>query len=187
MLTHTNPVGRILGPDNLSTSRYEPLQLFPFTMEQSWDLLIAARKNRRALTTAEVQNWSPSVALAGGHPSLLLDCYKSLTEIEHPGYEVASVGAVMVAMRTSHRIPTELPAAVTAEKAKAFVQDALTSRELDEGGHLDILGAGLAWFLPQPRRKGIVSAPFPYLLRLMKEAGGMYDTVARQLDSVGPG
>eukprot|EP00978_Attheya_sp_CCMP212_P017128 scaffold45487_cov40-Attheya_sp.AAC.2 len=183
VLTHTNPTGRILGPDNLSTSRYEPLQLFPFTMDQSWALLIAARKNLRALTNAEVKNWHPSVALAGGHPSLLLDCYKSLTEIESPGYQAASVSSVTIAMRTNHRIPTQLSAAVTAEKAKVFVQDALTSRELDEGEHSDILDGGLAWFLPKPGRKGTVSAPFPYLLRLMKEAGGMYDTVARQLDA----
>jgi hypothetical protein len=73
VMTHTSPAGRIMGEDRSTSCRYIPLRLYPFTMEQSWDLLVSARGCRRKLSTEEIQTWRPCVALAGGHPSLLLD------------------------------------------------------------------------------------------------------------------
>jgi hypothetical protein len=70
--------------------------------------------------------------------------------------------------------------------AKQFSKDVLTSRLLEEGEHSDILDAGLSWFLPQvDSRRGKVSTPFPYLQLLMKKAGGMYNTVAEQINALG--
>jgi hypothetical protein len=134
VLTQTNPAGQIIGPDHLSTCKYVPL-----TLRQRvsfWLLLVNAGTQESTL--------------AEGHPSLLLDCFNLLTRKDTPGYQLASVGASAVALATNHWVPKSLPEKVTAEKAKCFVQDVLTSRLLDEGSHSDILDVGLAWFLTRP-------------------------------------
>jgi hypothetical protein len=129
---------------------------------------------QQPLLETEETNWFACVALAGGHPSLLLDCFGTLTRTSTPVFHPATVGAAAVKLETNHRVALPLSDKVTAQRARDFVQDMLTSRVLDEGSHTEILDAGLAWFIPHPNRKGKVSAPFPYLLRLMKKAGGMY-------------
>jgi hypothetical protein len=149
VLTQTNPAGQIIGPDHLSTCKYVPL-----TLRQRvsfWLLLVnAGTQESTFLRYSDVKNSSACVALAEGHPSLLLDCFNLLTRKDTPGYQLASVGASAVALATNHWVPKSLPEKVTAEKAKCFVQDVLTSRLLDEGSHSDILDVGLAWFLTRP-------------------------------------
>jgi len=292
-----------MGPKKLSQARHEQLKLYPFTMEQSWELLNAARLNpapdpkaNRPDTAAKeplesfsddhMKQWAPCVALAGGHPSLLLDCYRPMYTTPDPGFQYTTSGAIVSNLQTHHRV-LNLVDDVTSAMASEFVYDALTGAMVRESKHATILDAGLAWYLPTDEeeeeegesyvtamegttnqcqeitqndddkgsvddqkevkrgaveeqtkgntepseeppkpsegpsiavsekkeeaaqeanetstkpsgkeggdeaegkeyagRKGMVSAPYPYLLELMTRAGGMYGAVARNINAV---
>ncbi|CAB9517711.1 expressed unknown protein [Seminavis robusta] len=132
--------------------------------------------------------WTPCVALAGGHPSLLLDSFKVITGTLDPAYNQETRAHATGQLVTNHRVEEDVDwDRIEDELAKTFVGKALRMEEIgDEDTEFgSIFNQGCAWYLPKgpsERRRGYVSAPFPYLLKLMEKAGGVYGILARQLN-----
>ena len=201
IITHTSPSGRVIGPDDLSALAYQPLRLYPLTMDQSWDLLNASRREmlkkrndwhaiqeRIQLDKSTIEMWSGCVALAGGHPALLLDSFHAITRTLDPGYNKDTRGHAMGQLVLNHRVEMLSMENIEVELAKSFVGKTLKMQEImdDDTEFESIFGKGLAWYFPRnsatKARTGCVSSPFPYLLKLMERAGGVYKIAAHQLD-----
>ena len=65
--------------------------------------------------------------------------------------------------------------------ARNFVTDVLQRRQVKAEKHTVVLDAGVGWFLAGSETMGLVSSPFPLLLRLMDRAGGCLQTIAQKL------
>ena len=186
VITHTSPSGRIMGEKTLSKVNYNALNLYPFTLAQSRALLNAERKRNgiEPLSDKQWTGWKACVALAGGHPCLLMDCYRIITAQQTAGAQTATVSHIAVNLMTDKRVTKVKSMSITPEEAKFFVTDVLAKNLVKEEKHARILDAGVAWYAPKldTENEGFVSAPFPYLLLLMEKAARMYGVVAHQLN-----
>ena len=98
IISHTVPNGDILG-SQLTKYRCLSLRLYPFSLQQSMQLLQLRRRQKgldcRAVTW---ELWKPVVALAGGHPGFLLDGFMSLLNVGNVGLNPASVSIAVGAL-----------------------------------------------------------------------------------------
>jgi hypothetical protein len=142
------------------------------------------RNDIEPLSAEQWAGWNACIALAGGHPSLLLDCYRIITAQETLGAQTATVSQIAVNLMTDKRVKKVKGLSITPEAAKRFVTDVLATNVVNEEKHFEIFYAGAAWYAPKvdTENEGLVSAPFPYLLQLLEIAGGMYGVVANQLN-----
>ena len=219
VVSHTCPDNDLLENRKHDQTLYSPtgLLLFPFSVEQSIELLRCRRaelsqpSRKRNLDGEEISeeweeiNWDglkSIVALAGGHPSLILNCFPALLQPEGVSVQTTSMGSMVSDLMTNNRVrsfgQTVAQLAREAKQAKQekdkkaieeFLTDCLLCRVVPAEKHEEILRRGAGWFRPtcdehtgeRISTHGLVSTPFPIMVLLMrachsfKEIGGALD------------
>ena len=203
IVTHTCPDNNLLLNPDFNNNLFSPksLQLHPLTLPQSMEILRWKRNNvGRGPHADDIDwhSWENAVALAGGHPGLLLQCFNSLTD-NNRGVELnaSTEAAVCVGLMSTERMK-KFSSSVAALKQKPngrstmvnFVTDCLLLKAVPFATHATCLRIGLGWFDPSHTRgiSGRVSSPFPLLIHIMANCDdGKYSTIGTALDPLAPG
>merc|ERR1712038_1508602 len=123
------------------------MRLYPFSLNDSWELINEHRAkfhNFQRIEESEQEKWNSCVALAGGHPSLLIDGFQdTLIGKSNTAYQETMVSSIIVKLTTNHRVPN-LPC--TNEEAHDFIMDAIQKKVVAAEKHAKILGSGCGWY-----------------------------------------
>jgi hypothetical protein len=196
VVSHTCQDSNLLLNPDLVSNLYAPkrLQLRPFSLSQSIELLTHLRGERDGSHVADIDwhSWGNVIALAGGHPSLLVGSLQLLTNgsiiVEH---NATTESAVSISLFTSDKMQrfNQSMAVLKSERATAFVTDCLLLNDVDFSKHALCLGSGIGWFEPnQTGTAGRVSTPFPILVDLMELCNdNKFSSIAAALDPTAQG
>lgn len=213
VVSHTCPDNDLLENRQRDQTLYSPkgVHLFPFSMEQSIELLRRKREQifrlrldenrKRGLSQLEMKEinwkeWENIVALAGGHPSLLLNCFPVLLNpMADAGHTPTSEGSMMTNLLTNTRVQSfkETIDGLGKKEMQRFLTDTLLRAQVRVQKHQAILGVGVGWFQPvrdewdartkQYHTVGLVSAPFPIIVTMMGACeDGRFSEIGRALD-----
>jgi hypothetical protein len=204
IVTHTCPDNNLLLNPKFNSSLFSPrsLQFHPLTLSQSIEILRWTRNNSgggRHADDIKWASWENAVSLAGGHPGLLLQSFKILTNANrpvelNPSTEVA-VCCALVSTERMEKFSLSI-AALKLEEAGTetiidFVTDCFLLKEVSSSRHSTCLRIGLGWFVPGRIGGGVsgrVSSPFPLLVHMMANCGdGKYSSIGTALDPLAPG
>ena len=174
VVTHTCPDNNLLLNPEFKSNLYAPksLCLYPFSLKQSVDLIAHLRCESvgDAEGNIDLPRWEKVIALAGGHPSLLVGSFHLLTNqviVEHNPTTESAVCMALVANEKMQRFEKSIKN-LTSEDAADFIQDCLLLRDVKFEKHSKCLNSGIGWFQPNENgTTGRVSTPFPVLVSLM--------------------
>jgi hypothetical protein len=207
IVTHTCPDNNLLLNPDFNNTLFSPrsLQFHPLTLPESIKILCWKRNNSGGESVPlhaddiDWPAWEKTVALAGGHPGLLLQCFSKLTDANkivalNPTTEAAVCGGLMSTERMQ-KFSLSISALKLKETGKKtmidFVTDCLLLKEVPLSKHGTCLRIGLGWFIPgriSGDVLGRVSSPFPLLIQMMTNCDdGKYSSIGRALDPNAPG
>ena len=202
VVTHTCPDHNLLLNPEFNNSLFSPksLSLPPLTLAQSMEILIWRRANDGDKNADRIDwnAWENVIALAGGHPGLLVECYTKLTDSSMPvEHNTQNEAAVVVDLASGERIK-KFNRSLEALKGKetgpasmvSFITDCLLLNKVPFGKHGACLRVGLGWFEPESTEGilGLVSCPFPILVSLMAKCDdGKFSAIGRALNPREPG
>ena len=190
VVTHTCPdINLLLNPE-FESALYAPksLCLYPFSLKQSVDLIDHLRCERvgEAKRNIDLPRWEKVIALAGGHPSLLVGSFHLLTNpviVEHNPTTESAVCIALVTNEKMQRFEKSIKN-LTSEDAADFIKDCLLLRDVKFEKHSKCLNSGIGWFQPNENgTTGRVSTPFPVLVSLMARCSDQkFSTIAAALN-----
>ena len=136
VVTHTCPdINLLLNPE-FESALYAPksLCLYPFSLKQSVDLIAHLRCERvgEAKRNIDLPRWEKVIALAGGHPSLLVGSFHLLTNpviVEHNPTTESAVCIALVTNEKMQRFEKSIKN-LTSEDAADFIKDKMSRMEL---------------------------------------------------------
>lgn len=191
VVTHTCPDNDLLQNPELDNTNFSPtgLQILPFSLEQSVKLLTLKRKEGCGEHIDDIvwDSWRNAIALAGGHPGLLLQCFTVLVDgtnaLEH---NPTTEGAICTGLLSTNRMKRYVASidVMTPADIVSFVTDCLLLRDVGIDRHHRCLRVGVGWFQPNLEgRQGRVSSPFPILVSLMQHcADDKYSVIGTALN-----
>jgi hypothetical protein len=175
LVTHTCPDSNLLLNPEYKSTLYAPkrLHLYPFSLTQSIELLTHLRSESGGSHVDDIKwaKWEKVIALAGGHPALLVGSMSllknGLTIVEHNPVTEAAMTVGLVTCDKMKRFKQSIQALESGE-ASAFIMDCLLRRDVNLDTHAKCLKSGIGWYQPNEHgTKGRVSTPFPILVNLM--------------------
>jgi hypothetical protein len=176
LVTHTCPDSNLLLNPKYKSALYAPqrLHLYPFSLTQSIELLTHLRSESGGPHVDDIEwpKWEKVIALAGGHPALLVGSMSLLKNgsrvVHHNETTEAAMTVGLVTCDKMIRFDQSIQALESGE-ASAFIIDCLLRCDVNLDTHANCLKSGIGWYQPKEHgTTGRVSTPFPILVQLMQ-------------------